>query len=156
MPAIQLRWFDRWLKDEPNGAQADPPVRIFVMGGGDGHRTPEGRMFVGGHWRDADAWPLPEAVPTPFYLHAGGRLSATPPAAAAPPTSYRFDPRHPVPTIGGNISSQRDLALSGAQDQVCRADLWPCEDDRPLADRPDVLVFQTEPLASPLQIIGPI
>jgi uncharacterized protein len=155
MPAIQLRWFDRWLKGEANGAEADPPVRVFVMGGGDGHRTPEGRIFVGGHWRDEQTWPLPSAVATPLYLHSGGRLSPEPPGAAEP-TSYRFDPRHPVPTLGGNVSSQRDLMLSGAQNQVCRRDLWPCEDDRPLAERPDVLVFQTEPLAAPLQIIGPL
>ena len=155
MPAIQMRWFDRWLKGEANGAEADPPVRIFVMGGGDGHRTAEGRVFVGGHWRDAQTWPLPEAVATPFYLHEGGGLSTTPPGAGAP-TTYRFDPRHPVPTLGGPVSSQRDLMLAGAQNQVCRADLWPCEDDRPLAERPDVLVFQTQPLAEPLQIIGPI
>jgi uncharacterized protein len=155
MPAIQMRWFDRWLKGEPNGAEHDPPVRVFVMGGGDGHKTREGRLFVGGHWRDEAAWPLPSAIPTPFYLHAGGGLSAKPPGAAAP-TSYRFDPHHPVPTLGGPVSSQRDLMLAGAQSQVCRRELWPCEDDRPLAERGDVLVFQTEPLAAPLQIIGPL
>ena len=155
MPAIQLRWFERWLKGEANGAEHDPPVRIFVMGGGDGHRTPEGRLFVGGHWRDESGWPLASAGPTPFYLHAGGGLSTAPPAPSAP-ASYQFDPRRPVPTLGGAISSQRDLTLSGAQFQICRRDLWPCEDDRPVADRPDVLVFQTEPLARPLQIIGPL
>jgi hypothetical protein len=155
MPAIQMRWFDRWLKGEPNGAEHDPPVRVFVMGGGDGHRTREGRVFVGGHWRDEPAWPLPSAVATPFYLHAGGALLPEPPGAAAP-SSFRFDPRHPVPTLGGPVSSQRDLMLAGAQSQVCRAGLWPCEDDKPLAARDDVLVFQTEPLAAPLQIIGPL
>ena len=155
MPAIQMRWFDRWLKGEANGAEADPPVRVFVMGGGDGHRTPEGRIFVGGHWRDEATWPLPEAVATPFYLHVGGGLSREPPGPAAP-ASYRFDPRRPVPTLGGPVSSQRDLMLAGAQSQVCRSDLWPCEDDRPLAERDDVLVFQTEPLDAPLQIIGPL
>jgi putative CocE/NonD family hydrolase len=155
MPALQLRWFDRWLKGEANGAEDEAPVRIFVMGGGDGHRTPEGRLFVGGHWRDEPEWPLARATPTPFYLTAGGGLSRQLPAAS-PPSSYRFDPRHPVPTLGGPVSSQRDLMLAGAQDQVCRPDLWPCEDDRPLAERPDVLVFQTEPLAEPLQVIGPL
>ena len=155
MPAIQMRWFDRWLKGETNGAERDPPVRVFVMGGGDGHKTPEGRVFVGGHWRSEETWPLPSATPTPFYLQAGGGLSPEPPGAAAP-TSYRFDPRHPVPTLGGPVSSQRDLMLAGAQSQVCRRELWPCEDDRPLAERGDVLVFQTEPLARPLQIIGPL
>src|SRR6202012_5719409 len=119
------------------------------------HRTPQGRIFVGGHWRDEQAWPPPGAVATSIYLHAGGALSPEPPGAAEP-SRYRFDPNHPVPTLGGNVSSQRDLMLSGAQNQVCRKDLWPCEDDRPLAERPDVLVFQTEPLAAPLQIIGPL
>ena len=38
----RLRWFDRWLKDVPNGLEAEPPVRIFVMGGGDGKRNSEG------------------------------------------------------------------------------------------------------------------
>ncbi|HEY2709454.1 MAG TPA: CocE/NonD family hydrolase [Caulobacteraceae bacterium] len=155
MPALQLRWFDRWLKGEANGAEHDAPVRIFVMGGGDGHRTPEGRLYAGGQWRDERAWPLSSAAGTPFYLHGDGALSVAAPGPAAP-TSYRFDPLHPVPTLGGNVSSQRDLMLAGAQDQVCRRDLWPCEDDRPLAERPDVLVFQTQPLAEPLQIIGPI
>ena len=124
MPAIQMRWFDRWLKGEPNGAEADTPVRIFVMGGGDGHRTPEGRLFVGGQWRDAETWPLPEAVATPFYLHAGGGLSAEPPGAAAS-TSYRFDPRHPVPTIGGNVSSQRDLMPAGRPGHARTTGRWP-------------------------------
>src|SRR5215472_3707728 len=155
MSQIQLRWFDRWLKGEPNGAERDPPVRIFVMGGGDGHKTPEGRLFVGGHWRDEIDWPLRSAQPTAFYLQGGGGLSAAPPGVATP-SSYRFDPRRPAPTLGGNISSQRDLTMAGAQFQVCRRDLWPCEDDRPIAERDDVLVFQTEPLAAPLQIIGPL
>jgi hypothetical protein len=50
--AFHLRWFDRWLKGIDNGVDREAPVRIFVMGGGDGHRTPAGRIFVGGHWRE--------------------------------------------------------------------------------------------------------
>ena len=53
-----------------NGVDKEPPVRIFVMGGGDAHKTPEGRIFVGGHWRDEQEWPLQRAVSTPYYLHA--------------------------------------------------------------------------------------
>jgi putative CocE/NonD family hydrolase len=152
---IQRRWFDRWLKGVPNGAERDAPVRVFVMGGGDAHKTPEGRVFVGGRWRDEPAWPLARTVFTDFYLHAGGRLSAQPPGTSEP-TSYRFDPQNPVPSIGGNVSSQGDLMQNGAQDQRCRPDLWPCRDDRPLAERDDVLVFQTEPLAEALEVTGPL
>ena len=43
----ERRWFDRWLKSEENGAEHDAPVRIFVMGGGDAHKTPEGRCLRG-------------------------------------------------------------------------------------------------------------
>jgi hypothetical protein len=135
--------------------EADPPVRVFVMGGGDGRLTPEGRVFVGGHWRNAGAWP-PEGVrPTAYHLHAGGGLSTERPPQADP-TRYGFDPRDPVPSIGGPVSSQGDLMQAGAQDQRCRPDLWPCTDDRPLADRADVLVFQTDPLREAVEVIGPL
>ncbi len=152
---IERRWFDRWLKGEANGAEHDPPVRVFVMGGGDAHRTPEGRVFVGGRWRDEHEWPLARAVATDFHLHAGGELSTAPPASA-PPSTYRFDPRDPVPSIGGPVSSQGDLMQAGAQDQRCRPDLWPCAGDRPLAERADVLMFQTPPLAAPIEVTGPL
>ncbi|HUO12258.1 MAG TPA: CocE/NonD family hydrolase [Caulobacteraceae bacterium] len=153
--AEELRWFDRWLKGVANGAEAAAPVRVFVMGGGDAHRTPEGRVFVGGRWRDEREWPLARAVETAFYLHADGRLSTTPPTDSSP-SRYRFDPRDPVPSIGGPVSSQGDLMQAGAQDQRQRPDLWPCTVDAPLADRPDVLVFQTEPLAEALEVVGPV
>jgi hypothetical protein len=151
----ERRWFDRWLKGEANGAEHDAAVRVFVMGGGDAHKTPEGRVFVGGRWRDEQAWPLARAVPTAYHLQAGGGLGAAAPAPSEP-TSYRFDPRDPVPSIGGPVSSQGDLMQAGAQDQRCRPELWPCTDDRPLAERADVLVFQTEPLAAPLEVTGPL
>jgi putative CocE/NonD family hydrolase len=151
--ALHLRWFDRWLKGVENGAEKDAPVRIFVMGGGDGHRTADGRVFVGGHWRDEREWPLARAKSTPYYLHAGGTLSPEPPRAAAP-TRYVFDPKHPVPTLGGNISSHNGVMDQGAWDQRCRKDFWACEDELPLSARNDVLVFQTAPLERDLEVTG--
>src|SRR5256885_12480531 len=44
------------------------------------------------------------------------------------PLTYRFDPRNPVPTLGGNLSSQGALASAGATDQRCRPTLWTCTD----------------------------
>ena len=32
LDAIYLRWFDRWLKDMPNGVEHDPKVRAFRDG----------------------------------------------------------------------------------------------------------------------------
>jgi hypothetical protein len=153
MNAFRLRWFDRWLKNVDNGVDREPPVRIFVMGGGDAHKTPEGRIFVGGHWREEREWPLARAVSTPYYLHADGQLSDGKPAAS-PPTHFLFDPRRPVPTLGGNVSSQGILMVQGAMDQHCRADFWLCEDTRPLSARNDVLVFQTPPLDRDVELTG--
>ncbi|HUI54009.1 MAG TPA: CocE/NonD family hydrolase [Bryobacteraceae bacterium] len=151
---FQLRWFDHWLKGIDNGVDREPPVRIYVMGGGDAHRTAEGRVFVGGHWRDEQEWPLARTQPTPYYLHANGLLSPEKPPAAAAPVTYTFDPRNPVPTLGGNISSQGNLMFQGAINQRCRTDFWLCTDTKPLSARNDVVVFQTPPLAADLEVTG--
>jgi putative CocE/NonD family hydrolase len=150
---LRLRWYDRWLKGVENGVDKEAPVRIFVMGSGEPHRTAEGRLFVGGHWREEREWPLARAVDTPYYLHADGTLSTTKPDAAQP-TTYRFDPLNPVPTIGGNVSSEGVLMPRGAQDQRCRPDHWLCHDSMPLSARPDVVVFQTPPLDRDMEVTG--
>jgi putative CocE/NonD family hydrolase len=153
MQAFQLRWFDHWLKGVDNGVDREPPVRIYVMGGGDAHKTREGRLFVGGHWRDEPEWPLARMAPTPYYLHANGVLSPEK-AADDRPITYLFDPRNPVPTLGGNVSSQGTLMFQGAADQRCRADFWLCSDTKPLSARNDVLVFQTAPLTGNIEVTG--
>jgi putative CocE/NonD family hydrolase len=125
------------------------------MGGGDGHRTPEGRLFVGGRWRDEQEWPLRRARPTPLYLAPAGKLTRNPPPAS-PPERYLADPRHPVPTLGGNISSQGRLMPVGPMDQHCRKQWFACPDEMPLASRNDVLVFETEPLKEDMEVTGTV
>jgi len=153
MNALRHRWFDRWLLGLQNGVDREAPVRIFVMGGGDGHKTPQGRLFVGGTWRDEREWPLARAVDTPYYLHGDGTLSPEQPTAAAP-TRYSFDPRNPVPTIGGNVSSEGVLMPRGAQDQRCYPAHWLCKDTLPLSARQDVVVFTTLPLERDVEVTG--
>ena len=153
MNEVRLRWFDRWLKGLDNGVEGDTPVRLFVMGSGEPYKTKEGRLFVGGVWRDEREWPLSRALNTDYFLHADGTLSTKTPADAAP-TRYDFDPRRPVPTIGGNVSSEGVLMLRGAQDQRCTADNWLCSDTLPLSARPDVVVFQTPPLERDTEVTG--
>ncbi|MBZ5617991.1 MAG: CocE/NonD family hydrolase [Acidobacteriia bacterium] len=150
---FHLRWFDHWLKGVDNGVDREPPVRIYVMGGGDAHKTPEGRIFVGGHWRDEQEWPLTRTASTPYYLHANGILSPDK-ATEERPITYEFDPRNPVPTLGGNVSSQGTLMFQGAADQRCRAGFWLCSDTKPLSSRNDVLVFQTAPLTGDIEVTG--
>ncbi len=151
--AWEQRWFDHWLKGIDNGIDREAPVRIYVMGGGDAHKTPEGRIFVGGHWREEQGWPLARTRPTPFYLHANGILSTDKPQDYAPVT-FLFDPKNPVSTLGGNISSQGNLASQGAEDQRCTPGFWLCSDSKPLSARNDVLVFQTPPLTQNIEVTG--
>ncbi|WP_348261769.1 CocE/NonD family hydrolase [Telmatobacter sp. DSM 110680] len=152
LTAFHLRWFDHFLKGIDNGVDREAPVRIYVMGGGDAHKTAEGRIFVGGHWREEQEWPLARTLYTTYYLHKGG-LSPEKPLDDAPMT-YQFDPNNPVPTIGGNVSSQGTLMFQGAADQRCRADFWLCTDTRPLGARNDVVVFQTTSLDADVEVTG--
>ena len=152
----RLRWFDRWLKSIENGADKAAPVRIFVMGGGGGRKSANGRLQHGGYWRDENEFPLARTKFTPYYFHADGSLSAEKPKAESSSTTWRFDPSNPVPTLGGNISSNAGLMDNGAYDQRCRERAVGCKDTLPLAVRNDVLVFQTLPLAEDLEVTGPV
>lgn len=126
----EIRFFDHWLKGKDNGVEQEPPVRIFVMGVN--------------QWRDENEWPLARAQRYELFLSADG--PANTPAGKgrlvrqAPPhagnNQYRYDPRDPVPTLFG------PGLFTVAADQ------------KPLAHRQDILVYQTEPLQAPLEVTG--
>jgi putative CocE/NonD family hydrolase len=153
-------WFDRWLKGKETAvAKTAPfatPVRIFVMGTGDGKRTWDGLLNHGGYWRDEQEWPLARTQHTDYYLQPGGVLSTQPPPADGGSTAYDFDPRDPVPSIGGNVSSADGILLQGAYDQRGGDHIWNWPEPLPTAARRDVLAFQTEPLEADLEVTGEI
>ena len=154
---LRLRWFDRWLRGIGNGVDTEPAVRIFVMGGGSGRKNAAGRLDHGGRWRAEKDWPIPDARLTPYYLQANRLLSPQKPAARALPLAYEYDPRNPVPTIGGNITSGRPIMVGGAFDQREAPDFYGSKPPyRPLGERPDVLVFQTPPLTEDIEVTGPV
>jgi len=92
----------------------------------------------GGTWRTFEDWP-PPALPTRWYPGEGGTFSTTPPATGGPPSAYHYDPAAPTPSLGGT-----GLMTGGIVDNA------------PLEARADVLVFSSEPLESPLELIGPV
>ncbi|PKB80777.1 MAG: antibiotic hydrolase [SAR202 cluster bacterium Io17-Chloro-G9] len=154
---LRLRFFDRWLKDSPNGWEAEPPVQLFVMGGGSGRRNSQQRLDHGGSWRVEKEWPLARASNTPFYLAGGGGLSGQLPGGGQSPSRFLFDPDQPVPTIGGNISSGQPIMEAGGFDQRETNRFYGSQPPYlPLAARPDVLVFQTELLEEDMEVTGPI
>jgi putative CocE/NonD family hydrolase len=156
----RLEWYDHWLKgiDNKVGKEAPfaTPVRIFVMGTGDGRKTDDGKLNHGGVWRDEHEWPLARTRYTEYYLHAGGRLSPRRPDVQDSSTDFTFDPRDPMPTIGGNISSGNEILLQGAWDQRGGEHVWNSPDPIPLSARNDVLVFQSEPLEQEVEVTGEI
>ena len=149
----RIRIFDRVTRGLPI---EEPPVRYFLMGGGTGRRTGEGRLDHGGRWHVAADWPPLETRPVSFNLHADGRLDAALPARPGR-LPLVFDPAAPVPTIGGSLASLEPLAEAGGYDQVETLDHGDgTTTTRPLKDREDVLVFESDVLAGPLVVAGPV
>jgi putative CocE/NonD family hydrolase len=174
----RLRWFDRWLKDADTGVEADPPVRLFMMGGGPGGRTRDGALAHGGRWIAAGSWPPREAAPRDFMLAPGGRLLDGPGGPAQATIAWTHDPEHPVPTIGAAVAAffewmklpegadpaylqgrarMRPILPDGPMHQRERPELLGCAAPYPLlSQRADVQVFQTEALAEAIEIAGPV
>ncbi|MBL8269817.1 MAG: CocE/NonD family hydrolase [Steroidobacter sp.] len=126
--ALHRRWFDHWLKGQDTGFMQEAPVRIFVMGTN--------------RWRDEQEWPLARAQNTKYYLHNGGQLSPSKPAAVSKSDTYIYDPANPVPTRGGSLMA-RGLTAG------------PLEQGN-LGERDDVLVFSTPKLSKDTEVTGPI
>lgn len=82
---LELRWFDRWLKQCDNGVEDEPTLKLFTLG------TNE--------WRTSTTWPLPETLWTPFYLRSEGRFSPEAPGKDEAPDTYSYDPNDPVQTL---------------------------------------------------------
>ena len=149
---LELAWFDRWMKDD-RSAPIGAPVRVFVMGGGDGRRGAGGRLNHGGRWQSGEAWPPQSARPTQFYLREQGVLSREKPAEAQSSRTYRYDPGNTVSSNGRCIIAYGPAASSGfrgmgPRDQI-ELETLPGHGmpGRPIAERPDVLVYQTAPLS---------
>ena len=111
---------------------------------GKGEVQPKAVVFQTGTdvWRSFDAWPPPAAQPKTLYFRAGGKLSFDPPIEPAGVDEYVSDPNHPVPFVGYTTDTvpQRYMV----------------DDQRFASYRPDVLVYQTEPLEEDVTIAGPI
>lgn len=152
--AYRLKFFARWLKGEDQPAQ-EGRVHLFLMGGGSGRRTAEGHLDHGGRWIEASDWPVPQARPLVLYPRPDMSLARTPPEGGT--ISYDFDPRDPVPTIGGALTSGEPVFTGGGFDQTEAPEFFGCRNHgMPLIARPDILSFETPPLAEDLAIVGPV
>jgi putative CocE/NonD family hydrolase len=148
-------WFDQMLQGPP-APGSHPPVTYFLMGGGTGFKTPEGRIDHGGRWIRDTAWPPAKSLPETLFLAPDGTLRIEPASQPASIT-YRFDPEHPVPTIGGQVTSGEPVMSGGAYDQTPNSAVFGAvEPYLPLSARSDVLVFRSEILERNHSIAGAV
>jgi len=127
----RAQWFAHYLKGVDNGVEEWPAVTYYLMGACGEPGAP------GNEWLTSDVWPIPHE-PKALYLGGGGKLSGAAPAGAEQRLSYRYDPSNPVPTLGGtNLNLDK-----GPYDQ------------RKVEDRPDALVFTSDPLDKAVEIAG--
>ncbi|MBD3183505.1 CocE/NonD family hydrolase [Candidatus Poribacteria bacterium] len=128
-----MSWFDMWMKNDGKGMEELKPVYYFVMGDPDDKNTP------GNQWKSADDWPIPAEM-TKAYFHSDGKLSFNPSEESESSLYYDYDPKDPVPTIGG-----ANLVISkGPMDQ------------QSIEDREDVLLFTSDELENYMEITGPL
>jgi putative CocE/NonD family hydrolase len=92
-------------------------------------------------WRRLDAWPPPAMRPVNLYFEARARLGFDRPAEPGA-DAYPSDPARPVPYLDG-------ISIGMAREYMTA-------DQRFAGRRPDVLSYQSEPLAADLTLAGPI
>ena len=157
---LRLAWFDHYMKGMQTEFADWSPVRIFTMGTGSQRMNKHDHdrfLDHGGYWRSEPDWPLPSTLDTPFFLRAGGELLDVKPSDdETPSTGYTFDPKNPVPTMGGGISAAESIIRAGAFDQRGRPDFYGCVDTQPLNLRHDILTFQTPELEEDTEVTGEV
>ena len=133
--AEATRWWDRWLKDVPNGAEELPAYRAYIT---EGVRPEYERWRDPGRWVAEPHWPARGTIANwKGYLAPGGRLAGSAPAAGAAAMTVRS----PLDcgAMGGEF-----FTLSPIGDLP--------QDQR--TDDAGSLLFETEILADPIEILG--
>lgn len=109
-------------------------------------KLPEAYVFETGtnQWRRYESWPPRNVTVRSLYFHPGGKLSFEAPTETSNEAfdEYVSDPAKPVPFIA-------DTAIGMTREHMV-------EDQRFASTRPDVLVYQTEPLTEDVTVAGPV
>ena len=122
-----------------------PFFRYHLKGEGEG-KPAEAIVFETGSnkWMSYDQWPPKDSVQKNLFLRSDGRLSFSPTSDSSPAAfdSFLSDPDKPVPF--------------SAEIRTTQGHTWMVEDQRFASRRPDVLVYESEPLEEDVLIAGPI
>ncbi len=132
--AVMTEFLDETVRGG-HPAKPPPPVRIFLMGAN--------------QWLDLADWPAPGSTEVAWHLdsdgransrYGDGRLRESPAGAESPGDTWIHDPDRPVPFITPSSSIQ----IGGPDDYSG------------VETRGDVLVYTSEPLSEPLDVVGPV
>ncbi len=128
---IELPFFISNLKNKGDGLKTAPDKTV-----------PKAWLFETGtnQWKRFAVWPPKESVERSLYLGPQGKLSFTPPTQGF--DEYVSDPAKPVPIMAGVGPGMPNDYLT--------------YDQRFASTRPDVVVYQTEPLTHDVTITGPV
>ncbi|SRX95152.1 peptidase S15 [Nocardia brasiliensis ATCC] [Mycobacterium shimoidei] len=134
--ALQLRWFDHWLKDDAEAAMSESPFTFQAIGSS--------------KWFRGREYPVGQATPTRFYLSPGSRLTREPgPDSCTVTLNYKA--RGPV---AGRSFEQWSLGMysffASQQGRRIRYDL----DSRRL--QRGALTYTTDAFTVPRMVVGPI
>lgn len=133
-----LRFFDRWVRGLADTGDAAHRVQIFVMGVD--------------RWHDEADWPLPDTRCTDFFLSGeglantgGGDCVLTRDTVSVEAVdTFLYDPRRPVPSVGGTVLAAAPGTFPGPADQAA------------VETREDVLCFTSAVLEQPVEVTGHI
>ena len=120
-----------------------PFFEYYLKGEGSFNPSEANIFFTGSNnWKTFDQWPAKDVKSEELYLNADGSISSSPKENVESFVEYVSDPKKPVPFQEGIIENRtREYMIA---------------DQRFVANRPDVLVFETEALASDLTFAGPV
>ena len=134
-----LRWWDRWLKGVDNEVDEEPRLRVWMQE----HAPPRDRLERRpGRWVSEGVWPSAGVTAQEFRLGRGGALR--PDRGRSRESGNAIIPAHPGVGAG---SGSGDTGYFGREGGL------------PLDQRADdalSLVFETEPLAEAMEILGSV
>ena len=127
-----IRWWNRWLRDEDNGAEHLPQVRAYIL---DAVKPAARRDFDPGFWIAKDSWTRPDG--DHFHIDASGKLARGASAGQ-----------------GGDIllRSPLDTGTHSGEFFTLKPDAEMAVDQR--GDDAGSLVFETSPLTEALDYLG--
>lgn len=135
------KWFDLFLKDEPNDFDETNPIQYYIMGKNE--------------WRLSSTWPPPTTKEKRYYLHSegfanggesGGHLQNSP-GEREGKEMYIYNPLDPAPSIGSKMlygdgyEGPKEQSTISARDDVLSFRSPTLEEDVTVAGHNKVILY---------------